>query len=114
MTVGGKRNYGLFMLFVMMSLLAGVTTFAAFAITPWRQIRHRLLRSGTHRATLDRESRPRPASPAAPHPRTTSRVVGTHPVLSDRLMDQPTGRLHPSTRHRVPPWVTTPDDSTTW
>jgi hypothetical protein len=33
------------------------------------------------------------------------RVVESHHVLSGRLMDAPTGRLYPSSRHRVPPWL---------
>ena len=46
---------------------------------------------------------PAPVAEAA-----TDRVVQAHHVLSGRLMDAPTGRLYPSSRHRVPPWVAPP------
>lgn len=56
-------------------------------------------RLGQHSVTSARiRARPGPARPA-------DRVVESHHVLSGRLMDAPTGRLHPSSRHRVPPWV---------
>jgi hypothetical protein len=52
------------------------------------------------------EAAPRADPPPGPvDPVGTGRVVRSHHVLCDRLMDAPTGRLHPSPRHRVPPWV---------
>jgi hypothetical protein len=52
--------------------------------------------------SMDRGAAPRHAFRSA----DTDRIVRSHHVLSGRLMDAPTGRLWPSDRHRVPPWVT--------
>ncbi|MFG1608615.1 hypothetical protein [Actinoplanes sp. NPDC049265] len=86
--------------------------------------RHRLLKIGAHSLAAARKrafysrlrhfrnlvaeaaARPRAAKVDEPVP-----VVRSHHVLSNRLMDLPTRRLWPSTRHRVPPWVTSHDIS---
>lgn len=56
----------------------------------------RVTRVGDHSVTRARTRREDPP---------TDRVVEAHHVLSGRLMDAPTGRLYPSSRHRVPPWL---------
>jgi hypothetical protein len=89
----------------MVLLLVGAVVFVlfAFAIFAGWQMWRRPTRIGAH-------SRPAPKK-RVPEPEVTSggaaadRVVRSHHVLSDRLMDAPTGRLQPSARHRVPPWV---------
>ena len=96
------------------SLSAGAVTVVVlgFAVWVWRQIGFRpsldyavrALRriSGRFTATVDRGDHRRPEP---------DRVVRSHQVLSGRLMDSPTGRLWPSERHRVPPWVASSRDT---
>ena len=78
----------------MVSLFSGGVTLVllTYAVLDWR----RPVRTGAH-------------SEAATKKRIdeaeADRIVRSHHVLSGRLMDAPTGRLWPSERHRVPPWV---------
>jgi hypothetical protein len=97
------------MLVVMVFTVGSAVAFAVAALSTQygRQAVRRLTRIGAHRAI----SREWPAQApetenAAQENQPTARVVSSCRVTSDRLMDAPTGRLHPSTRHRVPPWVT--------
>src|SRR5689334_1511613 len=108
------------MLVVMVFTAGSAVAFAVAALSTQygRQAVRRLTRIGAHRAinrewpaqagpTAARISSLAPESEnAAQKDQPTARVVSSCRVTSDRLMDAPTGRLHPSTRHRVPPWVT--------
>ncbi|MCY1138307.1 hypothetical protein OWR29_09885 [Actinoplanes sp. Pm04-4] len=97
------------MLVVMVFTAGSAVAFAVAALSTQygRQAVRRLTRIGAHRA-ISREwpTQTSETENAAHENQPTARVVSSCRVTSDRLMDAPTGRLHPSTRHRVPPWVT--------
>jgi hypothetical protein len=113
-----------------MLLVAVLPALLIFAIFACRRIGNRPMRTGAHNlaATKRRLTRPslrqkcgtvadsmdRGATPPdADRSADTDRIVRSHHVLSGRLMDAPTGRLWPSERHRVPPWVTASREAST-
>ncbi|WP_250009708.1 hypothetical protein [Actinoplanes sp. M2I2] len=78
---------------------------AAICLVGFRMLK-RIAEVGDHSPARirRRHSRARSARRTGSPPEA-HRVVRSHPVSSDRLMDLSTTRLRPSTRHRVPPWV---------
>jgi hypothetical protein len=115
--------------FILASILA--LTFLACIVVARQVTRSRLLKMGAHSLAAARKrllysclngmrqriieavhrTEPAPAVEVGGPPHEATRIVRKHRVASDRLMDLPTGRLWPSTRHRVPPWVTSHDSS---
>jgi hypothetical protein len=115
--------------FILASTLA--LAFVVCIVVARRVTRPRLLKMGAHSLAAARKrllysclngmrkriteavhrTEPAPAAEVGGAPHEVTRIVRKHRVASDRLMDLPTGRLWPSTRHRVPPWVTSHDSS---